>query len=551
MKTTLNYIGILTVLSFIAFSCQKEISFEAGNSNTSSGSLQANGTGGCLGSVVSGTYKKDTTLTAAHYVDVNVQVDTVGSYTITTDTVNGYSFKATGNFTSTGVQVVRLAGSGKPLATGTNVFTVRYDGTICDFSITVTGVPGGGGTGVATFNCATSSASGAYIAGTALAGGNIITISLNVTTVGTWSITTATVNGMTFSGSGTFTTLGAQTITLNGTGTPAAAGTSNIVVTLGTATCTIPITVVPGGGATGVATFNCATSAANGTYVAGTALAGSNTITISANVTTLGTWSITTATMNGMSFSGSGTFTTLGAQTITLNGTGTPATAGTSNFVVTLGTATCTIPVVVTAVPAIDYFPRTANSNWSYELDDVSSDSVLVRATSMTLTVGGNVFTVFEETDDAAAGFDTSGYYRKAGNDYYEWIDMGTAVGLDDEMWMQYIFLKDNQPVGTIWYVPFSGNLSGTPVSARFKYTILQKDITTNANGVPYNNVIVVEERLEQEIAPGNWLDLTTQPGGIALQYKYARNIGLIKIDILDQGTTLSGEFDMRRYAVY
>ncbi len=550
MKTILNYLSILTTLSVITFSCQKEVSFESGNQSTSSGSLQANGTGGCLGSVISGSYKKDTTLATTHYVDVNVQVDTVGSYTITTDTVNGYSFKATGTFSATGIQLVRLAGSGKPLAAVTNIFTVRYDGTTCDFSITVTGALGGGGTAVLTFNCPASTPNGTYKAGTALTTANTISLTVNVTTLGTWNITTATVNGMTFNGSGTFTTLGNQTITLNGTGTPTAAGTSNIVATMGAASCTIPITVTPASGGTAVFTFNCAASLANGTYQAGTALTAANTLTVSVNVTTLGTWNLTTAVVNGMTFSRSGTFTTLGNQTITLNGTGTPTTAGTSNIIVTFGAATCTIPITVTAVAVIDYFPRTNFSNWSYQFDNVATDSVLVRATNMTLAAAGNTFTVFEETDDASFGYDTSGYYRKAGGDYFEWIDMGTAVGLDDPLWMEYIFLKDNQIAGTIWYVQFSGNVSGSPVTARFKYTILQKDVPAVVLTTTYQNTIVVEERLEQLIA-GTWVDLTNNPGGISLQYKYSRNVGLIKIDVYDLGTTLSGQLDMRRHIVY
>ena len=450
MKTILNYVGLLAFLSVVAYSCQKEISFESGDQSTSSGSLQANGTGGCLGSVVSGTYKKDTTLTTAHYVDVNVQVDTIGTYAIATDTVNGYSFKATGTFTSTGVQVVRLAGSGKPLAAGTNVFTVRYDGTTCDFSVTVTAAPGGGGTAAFSVNCTGTVVSGTYQAGTPVAGATAV-VNVNVTSLGTWSITTAAVNGITFSGSGTFTTLGAQTVTLNGSGTPAASGTFNIAIVVNATTCTFPVTVT-----------------------------------------------------------------------------------------------------AIPPPPTNDYFPRTANSNWSYELDNVSTDSVLVRATAATHTVAGNVYTIFEETDDASFGWDSSGYYRKSGGNYHEWIDMGSAVGLDDELWMDYIFLKDDQAAGHQWLVPFSGTFMGFPIQARFQYTILQKDVPAVSNGVTYQNTIVVEERLFQ-FDPGTntWVDLTTQPDGISLKYYYSRNVGLIKIEVMELGVTLAGEFEMRRYAVY
>lgn len=443
MKTVLNSLGILTTLSLLILSCQKEISYEGGNQQPSSGSLQANNTGGCLGSVVNGTYIKDTTLKSTNYVDVNVQVDTVGTYTITTDTVNGYYFKATGVFSSTGVQVVRLMGTGKPINAGTDVFTVSYDGTICDFSVTVT--TGTGGSAVFTVNC--------------------------------------------------------------------------------------PATVV------------------NGTYTVGTPLAATNTAVLSINVTTLGTWSITSASLNGMVFSGSGTFTVLGNQNITLTGSGTPAAAGTFNVSIVVNGVTCTFPVVCVSVP--DYFPRTANSNWSYEFDQVSSDSVLVQATANTHTALGNTYVIFRETSDMAQGWDSSGYYRRAGGSYFEWIDIGTSVGLDNELWIEYTFLKDDVPAGSSWFSPeFTGTFNGTTVTARLKYAILQKDVNAVSSGTTYNNTIIVEERLEQNLG-GTWIDLTTQPGGISLRYYYSRNIGLIKIEIYDLGTTLSGQLEMRRYTVF
>ena len=85
--------------------CQKEVSYEQGNSTASVGSLSIDANGNCLGAVVSGTYFKDTAIKASNYVDVSVQVDTAGTYIISSDTVNGYYFKATGSFTATGVNL--------------------------------------------------------------------------------------------------------------------------------------------------------------------------------------------------------------------------------------------------------------------------------------------------------------------------------------------------------------------------------------------------------------------------------------------------------------
>ena len=69
--------------------------------NPSSGSLQSGTTGDCLGSVVGGVYKADTTLADSNYVDVKVDVTTAGDYTISTDTINGFYFSGAGLFTAT------------------------------------------------------------------------------------------------------------------------------------------------------------------------------------------------------------------------------------------------------------------------------------------------------------------------------------------------------------------------------------------------------------------------------------------------------------------
>src|SRR4026208_367654 len=106
MKTLIKISSLLIVTSLIFMACQKETSFEQGASTASVGSLSVDANGNCLGAVVSGIYYKDTAIKASNYVDVSVQVDTVGTYTISSDTVNGYYFKATGTFNATGAQSV-------------------------------------------------------------------------------------------------------------------------------------------------------------------------------------------------------------------------------------------------------------------------------------------------------------------------------------------------------------------------------------------------------------------------------------------------------------
>jgi len=219
MKTTIKLPGLLAFLSVLFFGCQKEISFELGNSKASVGSLQTDGSGGCTGAIVSGNFFKDSTLTASHFATVTVNVDSAGSYLIRTDTVQGYYFSAIGNFSSTGAQTVKMRGYGKPLSVGTHIFTLTYNGTVCEFAVTV--MAGTGGTAAFTVNCSTATVNGVYAPGIALTSANTVVLNVNVTGVGTWSISTApAVNGIIFSESGNFTATGAQLITLTASGTP-------------------------------------------------------------------------------------------------------------------------------------------------------------------------------------------------------------------------------------------------------------------------------------------------------------------------------------------
>lgn len=450
MKRILLYVLPLALLTTL-FSCQKEYSFE-NDQNVAQGSLQSDATDECLPKTITGSYVAGKALHPdSNYIDVQIDIASSGSYTVYTDTVNGYWFRATGSVNSTGITSIRIKGQGTPLTAGVNTFTVMFDSTFCYVQVTV--LPSGSTGGPAVF------------------------------------------------------------------------------------------TFEEGGGG------NCVDANIQGTYVVGTALAAANKVDIKVNVTTVGTYNITTGPVNGMTFSGSGTFSTTGVQVITLNGTGTPTSAGLTPFPLTAGTSNCTFSVTVNPTtpppPVGDYFPTTANSNWSYELDDEPLDSLLRKALSSTHSAGGNTYTIFMITDDAAMGFDSSGYYRKATGNYYEWIDFGSWYGFDDEHWAEYIFLKDNQPATTVWFGPeISGTVSGTPITAREKFTILQKDVTVTVNTTSYPNTIVVEQITQQQVGP-NWVD---QPGfGVVTSY-YAKGVGLVKQTF----TSSLGTFDLevRRHQV-
>jgi hypothetical protein len=72
-------------------------------------------------------------------MSVVVNVTTLGSYTIATNTVNGVTFNASGIFTITGSQLVTLTASGTPTAAGTFDYNVSGGGTTCVVSVPYTG----------------------------------------------------------------------------------------------------------------------------------------------------------------------------------------------------------------------------------------------------------------------------------------------------------------------------------------------------------------------------------------------------------------------------
>ncbi len=658
MRKQILYLLAFTFIMVIG--CQKEKSFEQPNT-PSEGSLQSDVSGDCLPKTVNGTYLAGTALVGTtNNIAVDVAVTKTGTYVITTDTVNGYYFRATGTFTTVGSNTITLQGNGTPFAAGTNNFVVSYGGTVCDIQVTVlpagtgaavftlvqtggsctpgtvtgtyilgqplgatnsavinvnvtalgtytistvfqgmtfistgvftslgpqpvtlfgSGTPTTGGanvvpvtvgattcsftvnvqaTAVGTLGgtpgaCTPSTVNGTYFAGVPLvAATNTVQVQINVTTAGAYTISSNTVAGMTFTGSGT-ATAGAQNIILNGSGTPSTSGAQTFTVTFGSSSCTFIVNVQTGNavGTLGGGPGACTPSTVNGTYTVGAALTAANTVQVQINVTTAGSYNITSNTVAGMTFALAGT-AAVGTSNITLNGTGTPTASGAQTFTVTFGTSTCTFVVNVQAALSNDYFPRTTNSNWSYEFNDVSDDSLYRKVIANTHSALGNTYNIFMADD--GTGLDSSGYYRKNGGDYFEYFDFGGYVGYDGESWGEYTMVKDNVAAGTNWKSGgFAGTISGNPINVRFSFTILQKDvpitILASTGSTTYQNVIIVEEKFEVEVAPGVWQDATSQVG-YGKSY-YARGIGLIKFEVHDTGGNVTDWQELRRYQVF
>ncbi|MBP6072747.1 MAG: hypothetical protein KA481_03620, partial [Flavobacterium sp.] len=155
-------------------------------------------------------------------------VTTLGTYNYTTTTINGVTFSGSGTFTATGEQLVVLTATGTPTASGSSVSFNLNTTPTCGFNRTIINVCSNGTSIIATHDCSTSSV-GSMTQGTAIPSNTVTqTITVNVTTVGTYNFTATSTTevGVTFSASGTFSApTGSKTVVLKATGTPSTLGT--------------------------------------------------------------------------------------------------------------------------------------------------------------------------------------------------------------------------------------------------------------------------------------------------------------------------------------
>lgn len=353
----LNTITVILISLFLITSCQKELFFEG----TSRGSLKTDALGtDCLPSEVVGYYQIDSALNgpiSGNYIEVHVNVTYPGDYTIKTDTVNGYYFIGTGTFGNIGVDSVRLYGYGRPLTQGTNTFIVSYNDTYCDIDVDVN--DGGtatdavytlGGDGS---TCTGAVLTGAFMESLPTTSNNTASLGITVATGGDYTLSTPVVNGVSFSSTGSLTT-GNTSVILTATGTPTTAGTFNYTVSGAGTFCTFSVTYEP---LAAPATFvftgaptDCSGATLSGTYTAGVATSQSNTANININVSTIGSYSVATPQVNGVSFQGTGLINTAGNQTLVLYAVGIPAIAGTFNYTISGGGSSCTFSVTYDAV---------------------------------------------------------------------------------------------------------------------------------------------------------------------------------------------------------
>jgi hypothetical protein len=142
MSTQLKHLFIFLLAGFLFTSCEKELSEENGGIQTGvvGGTAVYNldgSPGTCIVATVNGDYKVGTAMNISNTITLSVNVTTIGTYTISTNALNGISFSGAGAFVATGQQTITLTGSGTAIAAGT--FTYAFGANGCSFSVTVNG----------------------------------------------------------------------------------------------------------------------------------------------------------------------------------------------------------------------------------------------------------------------------------------------------------------------------------------------------------------------------------------------------------------------------
>ncbi len=521
---------IVFICLFITFACQKGIHWDIG----SEGLLVKDSNNNCLPVEINGNYIQDSATNSNNYIAVDVNVTSVGSYSIYTDSINGYQFKASGNFNSTGTFHVKLACSGKPVAADTDYFIIHYNTSACEATIIVKT----NATPAAVFSlqgspgkCLNDTVIATYTKGVALDTSDKATISVNVISPGRYDILTNNVNGYVFKADGIFTATGVQTISIYPEGIPADTGINVFSVKGDSLSCNLKVKIK-----TDEAVFTlqgapgkCMNDSVMGTYVKNIPLDTFSKVSIEINVIATGSYNIKTNLVNGYFFSGAGIFTTTGIQLVTLYAQGAPVNSGTDIFNVSTGALSCSFEVTVLAdyiiVNSNDYFPLTEGSYWIYD-DLFTIGNTIKRTINGDSAINDTTYSIMKVTDNY--GITTQSLYTNINDNYFEYAREDSYTSS-----MQYakahlthlLFLNKNVHAGDYWESPeFQDETTFNQVIVlKYGYKCLKADAIVTVNGKAFANVCIIEMRPQIHALQNPW-GYTNE----IYTYYYAKGIGLI-----------------------
>ena len=296
---------------------------------------------------------------------------------------------------------------------------------------------------------------------------------------------------------------------------------------------------------------NCLSKTVNGVYEAGKVLADTDYIDVTVDVTKTGAYSVYTDTVNGYYFKGTGKFTTVGAATVRMKAFGTPLAAGTNTFSVFYDSSFCSVDVTVVGsggssggTTSPDHFILTDNSWWSYGTP-ISGDTLKRSIISGNFTIAGASYKGMKELDPAGQIVDDTLFFRKSGNNYYEYnyIDYYTSFYFDNTIVDSILFLKEGLNTNDTWSsAVYTGAENGASRKVRYDFTCTNSNATVTLNSKTYTNVYQVTLKVMVDKGSGFVTDVTWT------NY-YAKGIGWI-YEKVDDG---SGPFELpiRNYQVF
>ncbi|HEY9364768.1 MAG TPA: hypothetical protein VIQ00_16015, partial [Chitinophagaceae bacterium] len=131
-------------------------------------------------------------------------------------------------------------------------------------------------------------------------------------------------------------------------------------------------------------------------------------------------------------------------------------------------------------------------------------------------------YSVLGKYDVATMQFmDTAFLLRKDAGNYYSYVDLSESFPFEQPTPVEIIILKDNVAKGSTWQsATVSGTVGGAPVSAYFKFTILDKAVPETIGRFNFDDVI----KVKMEAYVNSVVIRTTE-------LWYAKNVGLIYVN--------------------
>lgn len=147
---------------------------------------------------------------------------------------------------------------------------------------------------------------------------------------------------------------------------------------------------------------------------------------------------------------------------------------------------------------------------------------------------------------NTTAELDDTLFYRKSGNNYYEYnyIDIYSSFFFDNAPIDSILFLKEGLKTGDTWSSPeYTGTVSGTNTKLRYDFKCDEADAVVTLNSKTFTHVYKITLKAMADKGTGYATDLTWT-------YYYAQGIGLI-YEKIDNGGGNSQEFTIRYYQVF